>query len=99
MRPVQTLTCSCCGTRYQQGSFRCCAAIDVPSHVWAQRWHHPEEEDGYVTGDPLCGKCPRHCSHERPKALPEQGELQPIQSWVAAARKELERARGKRDAV
>jgi hypothetical protein len=49
----RTLTCHCCGTRYDVGKFTCCAPPKgMASHVWLSLscW----AEDG-------CKKCARHC--------------------------------------
>lgn len=59
-----TLTCACCGTRYTQGFFRCCAPPGGQSvAAWSDLWH-ADCPTSFVFG-PGKRRCPRHCGCER----------------------------------
>ncbi len=57
-----TLTCYCCGEKYEQGSFTCCAPPrDMKGDEWLQLWCRGcgTHKDHRV--------CPRHCKCEKPE--------------------------------
>lgn len=61
----RTLTCFCCGEKYLQGQWKCCAPRGGQATAnWLQEWH-----DNCPTGEgPQTStnrRCPRHCRCER----------------------------------
>lgn len=64
-----TLTCYCCGQRYERGKYRCCAAPpNMASHNWLAK--HCRQ---CVGGDPLRSHCPRHCTCPKQPVLSFEG--------------------------
>lgn len=61
----KTLTCFCCGEKYLQGQWKCCAPRGGQTSAnWMQEWH-----ENCPTGEgpqtPANRRCPRHCRCER----------------------------------
>lgn len=56
-----TFHCYCCGSAYERGQFKCCAAPkNMASHAWLERFCRVRLDNGKN-----CGKCPRcGCEHQ-----------------------------------
>ena len=56
-KAVKTLRCTCCGTGYQRGEWKCCSPPSgMANHEWIEQWC--EKEPGRSQE---FRRCPKHC--------------------------------------